>query len=137
MDCFRCGVCCHAFQPCLSLKEAREMAGWLGVSLDEFRKQYTDPRWPGKRNLLLRKHGEACVFLERLNDGRQTRCRIHQAKPRACRDWEPAATKPECAKGLRIWKLEISAEDKLLDPQKARLEFKTFVKSLADGSNTI
>ncbi|MEW6142385.1 MAG: YkgJ family cysteine cluster protein [Chloroflexota bacterium] len=123
MDCFRCGICCHTYQPYLSLKEARGLASWLGLNFDEFKKKYADPRWPGKRTLLLRKQGEACVFLERLGDGRQTKCRIHQARPRACRDWEPAMTKRECVEGLKLWGLKISAEGHLLGTAEARREF--------------
>jgi len=129
MDCFRCGVCCHTYQPCLSLKEARALAYWLGVSFGEFKRQYADPRWPGSRNLLLRKEGEACVFLERL-EGHLTGCRIYRARPKACREWEAAVTKRECIEGLKLRGLSVSTDGKIIGPARAVDEFNAFMKSL-------
>lgn len=135
MDCFRCGVCCHAYQPCLSLNEAMGLARGLGMGPDAFRRLYADPRWPGKRNILLRKQDEACVFLERIN-GRQTGCRIHHLRPRACREWRADVTKPECLEGLKLWGLSVSAEGRITGPPHAKSEFDAFVKSLRPETGT-
>jgi hypothetical protein len=133
MLCFRCGVCCSAFQPCLSLEEAGKLAGWLGLDISAFREKYSDPRWPGTRNLLVRQEKGDCVFLERLEDGRATRCRIHQQRPSACRDWVAGPDKPQCVQGLQMWGLAFKA-DKLVGPENALKEFEGFLKSLAESS---
>ncbi|MCX8125696.1 MAG: YkgJ family cysteine cluster protein [Dehalococcoidia bacterium] len=130
MDCFRCGVCCQSYQPCLSLREAGRVARRLGMDLNRFRKEYADQRWPGEGNLLLRKRGEACVFLDRV-DERVTSCRIHDFRPKACREWQADLTRRECIEGLKFWGLGVGKDGRISGPPRAIREFEAFLASLS------
>jgi Fe-S-cluster containining protein len=104
--CLCCGTCCSKFQPQLSLSEARTLAANLGVSWDRFLADYTDPRWPGTRNFLLRHVDDACIFLGPSEDNSRRLCRIHDFKPACCREWKPGLDHAECREGLKTtWDL--------------------------------
>ena len=85
--CFRCGICCSDYQAILSMAEGQCIADKLGITPDEFRNRYADKRWPGIKNILLRKRKGTCVFLERIEGGKVTRCQIHAFRPSSCIDW--------------------------------------------------
>ncbi len=79
--CFRCGICCTEYQVNLSVAEGQRIADRLGLVWEEFLNRYVDKSWPGIKNFLLRKRNGACVFLERIEGSKVTRCRIHAFRP--------------------------------------------------------
>jgi Fe-S-cluster containining protein len=60
---------------------------------------------PIKEGYLLKHTKKGCVFLAWDADGR-ARCTIHPSRPKACREWTPNLTKPECLEGLAKLKSE-------------------------------
>ena len=129
--CFCCGICCSDYQPHLDMAESRMIADRLGMSLQKFFDDCTDPRWPGTAtHLLLHKNG-MCLFLEQQQGKNKWLCRIHDFKPDACREWAAGLEKNECRKGLSLyWGLSVDDEGKLTG-SPADLEcFQTFLKTL-------
>ena len=55
---------------------------------------------PGIKNFLLRKRNGACIFLERIEGSKVTRCQIHAFRPSSCMDWYPAWTGGSVRKDL-------------------------------------
>ena len=129
--CFCCGVCCSDYQPHLDRAEAQLIADRLGVSLQQFFKECTDPRWPGiDTHLLLHKDG-MCLFLEKKEGINKWLCRIHDFKPAACREWAAGLEKQECRKGLqRHWGLSVDNSGKLTGTSEDLAGFLNFLKTL-------
>jgi Fe-S-cluster containining protein len=112
--CFRCGICCTEYQVNLSLAEGQRIADRLGLVWEEFLNRYVDKSWPGIKNFLLRKRDGACVFLERIEGSKVTRCRIHAFRPSSCIDWVPSLYRRECQRGLaKYWGLAVSPSGQL------------------------
>ncbi len=129
--CFCCGICCSDFQPHLDMTESKTIAGHLGISLQKFLDDCTDPRWPGiDTHLLLHKDG-GCLFLEQKEGKAKWLCRIHAFKPVACREWAAGLLKKECRKGLsRYWGLSVDDSGIIVGPTKELKNFRTFLKTL-------
>ena len=129
--CFCCGTCCNDYQPHLDTTESKMIADHLGISLQKFLDDYTDPRWPGTdTHLLLHKDG-MCLFLEQKEGKAKWLCRIHTFKPAACREWTAGLYKKECRKGLnRYWGLSVDDSGKLTGSAKDLKSFQTFLKTL-------
>ena len=98
--CFRCGICCTEYQAIISVEEKQRIADKLEITPEDFQSRYTDKSWPGTESFLLRKLNGACIFLERIEGGKATRCRIHAFRPSSCVDWVPSLYRRECRKGL-------------------------------------
>lgn len=100
IPCFRCGVCCQRWSPLVGRVEAQRLAGYLGLPLDDFLAAYTRP-YPLEEDThaLLQAADGGCVFLE-LRDG-VAGCRVHEARPQPCRDWDASLLRKECRDGLR------------------------------------
>jgi uncharacterized protein len=129
--CFCCGVCCTDYQPHLDLAESTTIAGHLGIDLQQFLNDYTDPRWPGTETHLLRHEDGMCLFLEQKEGKARWLCRIHAFKPEACRQWAAGPEKKECRKGLnRYWGLSLDDSGKLTGPEKNLDVFRLFLRNL-------
>lgn len=101
IPCFCCGVCCERWQPLIGREEAERLATWLGLSLDDFLRDYTQPYpFDDQRWLLQRNEREACIFLDYDERG-ATVCTVHPVKPDACAAWEASLMKKECRQGLQ------------------------------------
>ena len=132
--CFRCGVCCTQYHVCLSLIEARLIAGELGITWEEFLGRYIESRWPGVESYLLRLRNGACVFLEQVEGSNTSSCLIHHFKPSACKEWTPGLYRPECQKGLsKCWGLGVSASWEIVGTKERIESFRRFLESLNDG----
>ncbi|MDD5288756.1 MAG: YkgJ family cysteine cluster protein [Dehalococcoidales bacterium] len=129
--CFCCGICCTGYQAHLDLAEAQAVADHLGVSLQKFLDEYTDPRWPGvATHLLLHKAGK-CVFLDQKEGNPIGLCRIHDFKPVACRQWSASLNKKECRQGLsRYWGLSVDDSGDIVGSTEELKVFQTFIKML-------
>jgi len=129
--CFRCGVCCSGYQVQMTLPEARELAGNLGVDWQSFTDNYLDPRWPGRDTVVLRHDSFRCVFLEQPPDSVFGLCRIHRFKPVSCLAWTAGIDRKECRQGLsRFWNLSIGENGKLKGSPADIKCFRTFVRSI-------
>ena len=128
--CFRCGECCTRYQVLLGDNELRQMAEYLGISPVEFRKEYTDPRWPVSEKYLLRHRANGgCIFL--VHQGKEALCSIHVAKPQACRDWSPSLSRKECTAGLaRVWGLAASEAGELCGAEHDKQAFSEYLRSI-------
>lgn len=129
--CFCCGVCCTDYQPHLELTESKNLADHLGISLQKFIDDYTDPRWPGTDTHLLRHRDGICLFLEKKEGRANWLCRIHAFKPDACLQWAAGPEKKECREGLsRYWGLSIDDSGKMTGSPEAINCFNTFLETL-------
>ena len=129
--CFCCGICCSDYQPHLDMRESQTIANHLGISLQQFFNDCTDPRWPGTdTHLLLHKDG-MCLFLEQKEGKARWLCRIHAFKPAACRQWTASLSRKECRQGLsRYWGLSVNASGQIVGSNEDLKCFQTFLKTL-------
>ena len=130
--CFCCGICCSDYQPHLDMKESQTIADHLGVSLQKFIDDCTDPRWPGTdTHLLLHKDG-MCIFLEKKEGKAKWLCRIHAFKPAACRQWTASLSQKECRQGhSRYWGLSVNDSGQIIGSIEDLQCFQTFLKTLS------
>jgi uncharacterized protein len=129
IPCFRCGECCRRYQVLLEQNEAERLAEFLGLDLAGLKTQYTDPRWPGLNNYLLRQEKTGCPFL-RQND-REFLCSIHNIKPRACREWTGGLDRRECREGLaECWQLAVSAAGEVEGARDLVKSFEDYLRGL-------
>lgn len=98
IPCFRCGVCCTRYQPPLAPEDIDNIGSALGISRAKCISRYA-VKVPTKEGYLLKRTEQGCVFLAWNVDIRAT-CTIHPARPKACREWTPSLSRPECREGL-------------------------------------
>jgi len=98
IPCFRCGVCCTCYQPPLTSEDIDNIASALAVSRSKCISRYA-VKVPIKEGYLLKGTKKGCVFLARDEDGK-ARCTVYSSRPKACREWTPSLSKPECREGL-------------------------------------
>lgn len=96
--CFRCGICCTCYQPPLTVKDIDSIASTLGISRSKCISKYAH-KAPIKEGYVLKCTEKGCVFLARDTDGKAC-CNIYSSRPKACREWVPSLSKPECLQGL-------------------------------------
>ena len=99
IECLRCGTCCIRHQAITSPEEAKRIAAYLSLTIQEWEKAYSEPRWHSHKNYLIRHINDACIFLKYDND--MSYCDIQPVKPSCCTDWIPNLYKKECREGLR------------------------------------
>ena len=98
IPCFRCGICCTCYQAPLTSEDIDNIASALGISSLKCISRYA-LKVPIKEGYLLKRTKKGCVFLAWDADGK-ARCTIHPSRPKACREWTPSLSKPECLEGL-------------------------------------
>ena len=111
IPCFRCGICCASYQAPLTPEDIDNIASALEISRSKCVSRYA-LKVPTKEGYLLKHTKKGCVFLAWDADGK-ARCTIHPSRPKACRDWTPSLSKPECREGLA--KLESRGQIMLLN----------------------
>ena len=111
IPCFRCGICCMRYQPSLYPEDIENIASALGISTSECTSRYTK-NVPTKKGYVLTRTEKGCIFLAWDRDGKAC-CTIYPFRPRACREWTPSLSKPECLEGLA--KLKSKGQVMLLD----------------------
>ena len=132
-ECFRCGVCCVKFQAPLTHDEVCRLSAFLSIDPEDFIREYTDPRWPGKERLLLPREG-ACPFLFQDRSKKITRCRVHPVRPAACRDWEAGPDKRECRDGIfQYWGLNFGENGNVEGTPGDIRAFQSFMNSLREN----
>jgi Fe-S-cluster containining protein len=98
IPCFRCGICCTSYYPPLTPEDIDNIASALGISRLKCISRYAR-KAPIKEGFLLKHTKKGCVFLAWDADGK-ARCTIYPSRPKACREWTPSLSKPECLEGL-------------------------------------
>jgi Fe-S-cluster containining protein len=98
IPCFRCGICCTCYQPPLTPEDIENIASSLGISRSKCISRYA-VKVPIKEGYLLRHTKKGCIFLAWDAD-EKARCTIYPSRPKACREWIPSLSKPECLEGL-------------------------------------
>ena len=104
IPCFRCGICCTRYQPPLTAEDIDNIASALGISRSKCLSKYA-VKVPIKEGYLLKHTEKGCVFLAWDEDGK-ARCIMYPSRPKACREWTPSLSKPECLEGLAKLKSE-------------------------------
>ena len=99
VECFRCGVCCLRYRPTVSPEEIKKIATALGIAADEFFSTYVRTTAKGD-GFVLGSSEEGCIFLSWEEASGKAICAIHAFMPKACRDWIPSLSRPECQQGL-------------------------------------
>jgi Fe-S-cluster containining protein len=132
IPCFCCGVCCTGYQVHMELEEAHTVANRLGLEWQTFLDDYSDPRWPGTRSVLLRHSLYGCLFLDQPEGSPFGLCRIHSFKPQCCRDWQARLWKKECRQGLsKFWGLSVDDNNQITGSPEAVQVFQTYLKTLS------
>jgi Fe-S-cluster containining protein len=98
IPCFRCGICCTCYHAPVTPEDINKITSALGISRSKFIARYAR-KVPIKEGYLLKHTKKGCVFLAWDADGK-ARCTIHPSRPKACREWTPSLSKPECLEGL-------------------------------------
>jgi len=99
IECFRCGICCARYRPRVTLEEIGCIAEKLGISTDAFLSGYVRTVLE-EGAYILQSTSETCPFLLWDKDGIKATCSIHSLRPKACRNWVPSLSRPECREGL-------------------------------------
>ena len=122
ISCFRCGICCTCYHAPLAPEDIENIASALGISSSECISRYTRPA-PIKEGYLLKQTKKGCVFLTWDEDGKAC-CTIHLSRPKACREWTPSLSRPECLEGLAKLKSkgQIMLLNELFSSQKDKQE---------------
>jgi Fe-S-cluster containining protein len=120
IPCLRCGICCTCYQPPLTPEDIDNIASAMGISRSKCISRYA-LKVPIKEGYLLKHTKKGCVFLAWDTDGK-ARCIIYTSRPKACREWTPSLSKPECLEGLAKLKSkgQILLLEELFSSQKDR-----------------
>lgn len=97
IECFRCGVCCIAYQAPVEAADIRRLARATGMKVRDFKAAYLQDTPMG---YLIRQGKKGCIFLDTEGVSGLATCRVHRSRPHACRRWEASLEKPECRQGL-------------------------------------
>ncbi|MBZ5606677.1 MAG: YkgJ family cysteine cluster protein [Acidobacteriia bacterium] len=96
IDCTQCANCCRVAEAGIKDRDIETLVKFLGVSPDEFRRDYTQRNQDDE--LILKRTEAGCVFLK------DNLCTVYEARPRSC------ATFPNLVRGdgsidSRMWRL--------------------------------
>ena len=111
IPCFRCGICCTCYQAPLEPEDIENIASALGISSSDCISRYAH-KAPIKEGYLLKQTKKGCFFLTWDEDGKAC-CSIYPSRPKACREWTPSLSRPECLEGLA--KLKSKGQTMLLE----------------------
>jgi Fe-S-cluster containining protein len=93
--CHRCGECCTTLRIEISLRDIRQLADHLGITVPQMRQRFLQPAlhsWDEQSGCLNRKvespgEKKGCVFLG--FQGALARCTVYNARPEICRIYIP------------------------------------------------
>jgi Fe-S-cluster containining protein len=112
IECFRCGICCVRYRPKVTEKEMRRIARKLDMSIEAFTSTYVRAV-PIKEAYILQSSADTCPFLRWYDKDAKAICSIYDFRPKACRNWAPSLSRPECREGLA----KLKADGELLLPE--------------------
>lgn len=95
IDCTECGNCCRVATAKVIERDARKLAKFLGMSFDDFWRDYTQED-PIDGRVLKRTEEAGCVFLE------GNECTVYEARPFSC-ELFPHVVKGEGSRASKMW----------------------------------
>jgi Fe-S-cluster containining protein len=118
IPCFRCGICCTCYHAPLAPEDIENIASALGISNSECISKCAH-KAPIKEGYLLKQTKKGCVFLT-WDEDEKACCTIYPSRPKACREWTPSLSRPECLEGLAKLKSkeQIMLLEELFDSKK-------------------
>jgi Fe-S-cluster containining protein len=131
LPCFRCGICCTCYQAPVEPEDIENISSALRISSLEFISSYA-LKVPIKEGYLLKQTEKGCVFLTWDEDGKAC-CNIYPSRPKACREWTPGLSRPECLEGLAKLKSEgqIMLLEELFNSRKDKHDLYSSLKNPA------
>lgn len=135
IPCFRCGFCCTLYQAPLHPEDIEKIASALRISTVEFISRCAE-RVPTQEGYVLRETQRGCIFLTWGENGKAC-CTIYPLRPKACREWTPSLSKPECLEGLAKLKSkgQIMLADELFSSQEDKERLSLSLKKEIPSKN--
>lgn len=96
IDCTACANCCRETEVELSDRDVEKLSKFIGVSINEFRRDYTAR--DAENNLILKRTETGCVFLK------DNLCTVYEGRPRDCANF-PHLVRGEGSIGSRMWRM--------------------------------
>ena len=96
IDCTQCANCCRVAEAGVKDRDIEKLAKFIGVSREEFLRDYTDRN--ESNELILKRSESGCVFLE------GNLCSVYEARPRSCVNF-PNLVRGDGSIASRMWQL--------------------------------
>ena len=96
IDCTQCANCCRVGEAGINDRDIEKLAKFIGVSLAEFRRDYTARSQDGE--LILKRTPSGCVFLK------DNLCTVYEARPRSCANY-PHLVRGDGSIDSRMWQM--------------------------------
>jgi len=96
IDCTQCANCCRVAEAGVKDRDIEKLAKFIGVSREEFLRDYTDRN--ESNELILKRTEAGCVFLE------GNLCSVYKARPRSCVNF-PNLVRGDGSIASRMWQL--------------------------------
>jgi uncharacterized protein len=101
IDCTKCANCCRVSEVGTTDRDVEKLAKFLGMSRDEFLRDFTQRDEAG--DLILKKTEAGCVFLK------DNLCTVYEARPQNCANF-PHVVRGTGSVASRMWKFVDRAE---------------------------
>lgn len=96
IDCTQCANCCRVAEAGVKDRDIEKLAKFIGVSREEFLRDYTDRN--ESNELILKRTESGCVFLK------ENLCSVYEARPRSCVNF-PNLVRGNGSIASRMWQL--------------------------------
>ena len=96
IDCTQCANCCKTSTTEITARDVERLARHLGISREDFLRDYSMPDDEGKLSLKFDQAAGGCVFLE------GNLCAVHEARPDICRRY-PHLVRGSGSIASRMW----------------------------------
>jgi len=129
IPCFRCGICCTCYQAPLEPEDIENIASALRISSPDCISRYAH-KAPIKEGYLLKQTEKGCIFLA-WDEDEKASCTIYPSRPKACREWTPGLSRPECLEGLAKLKSkgQIMLLEELFNSQRDKQDLYSSLKN--------
>ncbi len=96
IDCTQCANCCRVAEAGVKDRDIEKLAKFIGVSREEFLRDYTDRNEANE--LILKRTKSGCVFLK------DNLCSVYEARPRSCANF-PNLVRGDGSIASRMWQM--------------------------------
>ena len=96
IDCTQCANCCRVAEAGVKDRDIEKLAKFIGVSREEFLRDYTDRN--ESNELILKRTESGCVFLK------DNLCSVYEARPRSCMNF-PNLVRGDGSIASRMWQM--------------------------------
>jgi len=94
IDCTQCANCCRVSEAGINERDIEKLSKFLGVSPDEFRRDYAQRN--ASDELILKRLESGCVFLK------DNLCSVYEGRPRSCTNF-PHLVRGDGSIASRMW----------------------------------